>query len=193
MITRKVSTMETATRTTTATETTATERLHSNVAGVAVGLRLVMGVVFLTAGLDKLLGEFSAVGYLANVDPASPLVGVYGAMAASPFVLDLVNVAVPWGQVLIGVGLLVGGLVRLTAFFGALQMTAFYFGNWEFAGASEALLGFATSDLVYVAVFVAIGVLAAGRYWGADAAIERYEIEGEPLVERYPKLRYLLG
>ena len=184
--------MATATKTTTAFETT-TERLRSNVAGVAVGLRLVMGVVFLTAGLGKLLGEFSAAGYLTNVDPASPLSGLYTGMAANPMLMEFVNIAVPWGQVLIGVGLLVGGLVRLAAFFGALQMTAFYFGNWEFAGASEALLGFATSDLVYVAVFIAIGALAAGRYWGADAAIERYEIGGEPLVEHYPKLGYILG
>lgn len=185
--------MAAATRTTTDFDSIVPESVRPNVAGTAVGLRLVMGLVFLTAGLDKVLGEFSAAGYLANVDPASPLSGLYGAMAMSPVLIDLINVAVPWGQVLIGVGLLVGGLLRLAAFFGALQMSAFYFGNWEFVGASELLLGFATSDLVYVAAFIAIGALAAGRYWGADAAIERYEVDGEPLIERYPKLGYLLG
>jgi thiosulfate dehydrogenase [quinone] large subunit len=38
-----------------------------------------------------------------------------------------------------------------------------------------------------------VGILAAGRYWGDDAVIERYEVEGEPLIERYPTLGYLLG
>ncbi|MEM4782638.1 MAG: DoxX family membrane protein [Halalkalicoccus sp.] len=185
--------METATRTTSANEGVITDGTRPNVAGVAVGLRLVMGWLFLTAGLSKLLGEFSAAGYLANVDPASPAAGLYGAIAANPALVAMIDVAIPWGQLLIGLGLLVGGLVRLAAFFGALQMVAFYFGNWEMAGVSEILLGFATSDLVYIAVFVAIGVLAAGRYWGADAVIERYEVDGEPLIERYPKLRHVLG
>ena len=26
-----------------------------------------------------------------------------------------------------------------------------------------------------------------------DAIVERYEVDGKPLVERYPKLRYILG
>ncbi|MCL7417059.1 MAG: DoxX family protein, partial [Halalkalicoccus sp.] len=136
---------------------------------------------------------FDAAGYLANVDPASPAAGIYGAMATNPMLMELINVAVPWGQVLIGLGLLVGGLVRVAAFFGALQMTAFYFGNWEFAGAYEVLTGFVTSELVYLAVLIAIGALAAGRYWGLDAMIARYERDEVPVAERYPRLRYLLG
>lgn len=145
--------MATTTRETTAFENTITEEATSRVAGVAVGLRLLMGWIFLTAGIGKLTGEpFDAAGYLVNVDPASPAVGVYGAMATHPALMDLVNVAVPWGQVLIGIGLLVGGLVRL-----------------------------------------AIGALAAGRVYGIDAILERYEVDGEPLIERHPRLRYVLG
>ncbi|WP_245998411.1 DoxX family membrane protein [Halalkalicoccus subterraneus] len=189
-----MSTMETTTGTTTEFENVPTEGIRSRIAGVAVGLRLLMGWIFLTAGIGKLTGEpFDAAGYLANVDPTSPTAGLYGAMAANPMLMDLINVAVPWGQVLIGLGLLVGGLVRVAAFFGALQMAAFYFGNWELAGAYEVLTGFVTSELVYLAVLVAIGALAAGRYWGLDAIIARYEREEVPVAERYPRLRYLLG
>lgn len=186
--------METHTRTTREFENVPTESVRSRIAGVAVGFRLLMGWVFLTAGIGKLTGEpFDATGYLANVDPASPAAGLYGTMAANPTLMELINVAVPWGQVLIGVGLLVGGLVRVAALFGALQMTAFYFGNWELAGAYEVLTGFVTSELVYLAVLVAIGALAAGRYWGLDAMIARRETDEEPITERYPRLRYLFG
>ncbi|XVH30325.1 DoxX family membrane protein [Haloferacaceae archaeon DSL9] len=152
-----------------------------------VGLRLLMGWIFLTAGIGKLAGGFSAAGYLANVDPASPASGIYAAMAANPALLEVVNVAVPVGQILIGVGLLVGGLVRLAAFFGAIQMLAFYAGNWDVAN------GFVNADLVYAAVFLTLAALAAGRYLGVDGLLERYEVDGEPLVERYPRLRYVLG
>ena len=159
----------------------------------AVGLRLAMGWIFITAGLGKLLEGFTAQGYLANVDPASPLSGVYGAMAASPAVIAAVDVAVPVGQVLIGTGLIVGGLVRLAAFFGAIQSLAFYFGNWDMAGAYDVLTGFVTSELVYALAFLTVAAYGAGRYYGADRFIERYEVDGEPLVERYPRLRYVLG
>lgn len=185
--------MATTTQYEAATENRTANEPASWTAGAALGLRLVMGLVFLTAGLGKLLGEFSAVGYLANVDPASPMAGIYGAMAEIPALVAVIDVAIPWGQLLIGLGLLVGGLVRLAAFFGGLQMVAFYFGNWEMAGASEIALGFATSDLVYLIAFVAIAALAAGRVYGLDAAIERYEVDGEALVERHPRLRYVLG
>lgn len=159
----------------------------------SVGLRVLIGWVFLSAGLGKLLGGFTAQGYLANVDPASPLSGVYGAMAASPTVIAVVDVAVPVGQVMIGLGLITGTLLRLAAFFGAVQATAFYFGNWDMSGAYEVLMGFVTSELIYVAVFLAVAAMAAGRTYGLDAYIERYEVDGEPLVERYPRLRYVLG
>lgn len=159
----------------------------------ALGLRFVMGWIFLTAGLGKVLGDFTAAGYLANVEPVSPASGLYAAMAASPTMLAFIDVAIPWGQVLIGLGLLVGGLVRLAAFFGALQSLAFYFGNWEFATIGEFAMGFVTSELVYMAVFLTIAALAAGRYYGLDARLETIEIDGEPLVARYPKLRYVLG
>ena len=42
-------------------------------------------------------------------------------------------------------------------------------------------------------MFLAVAAFGAGRILGLDAYIERYEIGGEALVERYPKLEYVLG
>ena len=158
----------------------------------AVLLRLVIGGMMLFAGLGKfeaISGEaFNAAGYLGNVDAASPVSGLYGAMAASPAFVEMANIMVPWTQVLIGVALIAGGFVRLAAFGGALQMMMFYLGSWE----GDILAAF-DSTLIYAVVFVTVAALGAGRILGADRHIEQLEVGGEPLIERFPTLRYLLG
>jgi len=60
--------------------------------------------------------EFSAVGYLQNALSAngSPVADLFVAMAETPWFVDFVNVAVPWGEVLIGLGLLAGFLILST-------------------------------------------------------------------------------
>jgi len=91
-----------------------------------------MGYAFLYAGWSKIVASepFDAQGYLLGAVPGtSPLVGLYTAMGQTPWFVEFVNVAVPWGQILIGLGLLVGGVTRLAAFWGAFMMVLFYFGN----------------------------------------------------------------
>lgn len=141
-----------------------------------------MGWVMLTAGWGKLTGEFSAYGYLANVDPASPASGLFGAMAADGAMMAAVDAIVPVSQVLIGVALIAGAFVRLAALGGTIQMASFYFGNWDVAN------GFVNSRFVYAVVLVSLGAFAAGRILGLDRSLE-----DSPIVERYPRLGYLLG
>lgn len=157
-------------------------RPHQLSAWAVVGLRLVMGWVMLSAGWGKLTGGFSAYGYLANVDPASPASGVFGTMAESAAMMAAVDVIVPVTQVLIGVALLAGAFVRLAAFGAAIQMVMFYFGSWDVAG------GFVNSQLVYAVVFATLGALAAGRILGMDRIIEAHRI-----VRERPILKYVLG
>lgn len=164
---------------------------HALSAWFVVLLRVVMGGAFLGAGLGKFAlfaGEpFDAAGYLLGSE--GPVAGIYAAMAANAALMDVINVVVPISQVLIGLALIVGAFVRLAALGGALQMAMFYLGSWDVTGP----LGFVNSDLVYLVVFLAIGAFAAGRILGLDRHIERLEVGGEPLIERYPKLRYVLG
>ncbi|UPV72821.1 DoxX family protein [Halorussus limi] len=164
-------------------------RAHSLSAWFVVALRLMMGYAFLYSGWDKLTAAepFSAAGYLTHVTAASPLSGLFHWMGQTPWFVEFVNLAVPWGEFLIGLGLLVGALTRLAAFFGAFMMLMFYFGNWEVAH------GFINGDFAYMLVFLAVAAFGAGRILGLDAVIEQYEIDGEALVERYPKLGYVLG
>ncbi len=183
--------------------TTTRNRLESRYGGIAltgephalsawfvVALRFVMGGMMLFAGVSKLLAwPFDASGYLVHgVDPVSPVSGLYAALAASPLVLETINVIIPVTQLLIGLALIAGAFVRLAALGGAIQMLAFYLGGWE----GNWLAAF-DSTLIYAVAFLALGAFAAGRIAGLDRYIERLEVGGQPLVERFPRLRYVLG
>ncbi len=162
---------------------------HSLSAWFVLALRLMMGYAFLYSGWTKIAeGGFSAAGYLTNAVPkASPLYGTFQWMGTTAWFADFLAVAVPWGELLIGAALLVGAFVRLAAFWGAFMMLMFYFGNWEIEH------GIINGDFAYMLVFLAVAAFGAGHILGLDSLIEKYEVGGKALVERYPALRYILG
>ncbi|VTT87921.1 unknown [Halorubrum sp. DM2] len=164
-------------------------KAHSLSALFIVLLRATIGGMILFAGLGKVSEwPFDAAGYLANVDPASPVSGIYAAMASNAALMEFVNVFVPVTQLLIGAALITGAFVRLAAFGGAIQMMLFYLGGWS--GEFLSLFG---STLVYAVVFLTVAAFGAGRVLGLDAYIENVEVGGQALVEKFPKLRYVLG
>ncbi|KKF40053.1 DoxX family protein [Halorubrum saccharovorum] len=164
-------------------------KAHSLSALFIVLLRATIGGMILFAGLGKVSEwPFDAAGYLANVDAASPVSGLFAAMASSPALMEVVNVVVPVTQVLIGVALIAGAFVRLAALGGAMQMALFYLGGW-----SGDVLALFDSTLVYAIVFLTVAAFGAGRVLGLDAYIEQLEVGGQALVEKFPALRYVLG
>jgi thiosulfate dehydrogenase [quinone] large subunit len=78
-------------------------------------------------------------------------------------------------------------MTRLAAFFGAFMMLMFYFGNWSIEH------GVINGDFAYMLVFLAVAAFGAGRILGLDTYIEQYEVGGQPLIEKYPMLDYVLG
>ncbi|MFB6131695.1 MAG: DoxX family membrane protein, partial [Salinigranum sp.] len=117
----------------------------------------------------------------------NPLAGAFAWMGTTPWFSGFVNVAVPYGELAIGLGLIFGVLTRLAAFWGAFMMLLFYFGNWDVSN------GYINGDFAYMLVFLAVAAFGAGHIRGLDRYIEQYEVGGEPLIERYPALGYLLG
>lgn len=145
-------------------------------------LRVLVGTLFLHAAMDKFLADqpFDAGWWLGG--PASE--GILGPVMVwfgqnAPW---FVNLAIPLGELLIGVGLVVGALTRLASFFGATLMFFFYFGNAEWEH------GFVNGDLLTLVLLLTLIVFGAGRVWGLDAYIER-----TATVRENPRLRYLLG
>ncbi len=158
--------------------------MHSSSVLFLILLRVIMGGMMLFAGLSKYVGDgFDASGYLMNVDAASPVSGIYAWMASIPVVIDSINIIIPLTQVLIGVALITGAMVRLAAFGGAIQMLMFYLGGWE-----GEILAMFDYTLIYAILFFAIGSFAAGRVLGIDKKLEQLN-----LVKKYPKLKYFLG
>jgi len=149
-----------------------------------LAVRLITGYWFLHAGWTKfafVAGEpFDATGYLANAD--SPIAWLFGYVAETPWLLEFTNVMIPTGEFLIGVGLILGALTRLAAFFGGVLMVLFYLGNADWAH------GYVNGDLLGLLLFAIVGVFATGRLLGVDAVLEDTDI-----VAQRPWLRYLLG
>ena len=163
--------------------------------GYAVlSLRLVMAYVFLSAGFEKLLADdWSAAGYLDpqsgfGVGESNPLSGVFADMAAQAGTIDPLVI---YGQILIGLALLLGVLVRFAVFWGAIQMLLFWAAAWQgglLEGLPVAHGYFIDSSFVYALLLFGLGAVGAGRILGIDARLERSE-----LVRQNPWLRYLLG
>ena len=148
-------------------------------------MRLGVGWWFLHAGLDKFLSwPFDAswfVGGAAASTSLAPFVTLFSEGAG----LALVNVMVPLGQTLIGLGLIVGALTRLAAFFGAVLMTFFYFINGETGGWAHGLV---TGEMLGLLIFAMVATLGAGRVLGIDGILARTDV-----FETHPKLQWLIG
>jgi thiosulfate dehydrogenase [quinone] large subunit len=139
----------------------------------------------LHAGLDKIVNwPFDAswfVGGAAQGTSLGPVVTLF----SDGILLTFTNVAVPIGQLLIGLGLIVGALTRTAAFFGALLMTFFYFINGETGGWAHGLV---TGELLGIVIFGMIATLGAGRVLGVDAYLANTDF-----FQRHPRLQYFIG
>ncbi|MFD1588881.1 DoxX family membrane protein [Halorientalis brevis] len=148
-----------------------------------LGLRLVMGWTFFYAGITKVLDpEWSAAGMLLHGIPeGNPFVSVWTTMANEwLWLIDPLNA---WGLTLVGLCLLLGGLVRWAAIWGAVMMVFYW------AAALPLAHGIVIDDhIVYAMLLFGLGAFGAGRILGVDAYLEATD-----LVERFPKLRLFLG
>jgi thiosulfate dehydrogenase [quinone] large subunit len=146
-------------------------------------LRLTVGWWFFHAGVTKLLTDglnFTyGPAYLEGMAGTSlgPLAAWMGENLAW-----LVKPGVPLFETLIGLALMLGLFTRLASAGGAFFMTLFWVGNAEFGH------GVVNGNLMGLLLFLTMIVLAAGRYYGLDAYVERTGI-----VCDYPRLKYLLG
>lgn len=161
--------------------TLSTEVPKSLALGLVVSLRVVLGWVLFYAGITEVLDPtWTASGYLANgVPDANPFAGVWIAMAGTP----MVDVLVQWGLTLTGLGLIVGAPGRWNAFRGSFIMLVFRASSLPLEHAVVV-----DQHVVYVLVLASVATLGADRVAGPDRILE-----STALVERHPRLRYLLG
>jgi thiosulfate dehydrogenase [quinone] large subunit len=161
-----------------------------------VFMRVTMGWVLLQGGLSKLVtylnadpsDNWTAAGFLQfAVHEANPLIEFFGSMAGNP----IIDVLVMWGLTLTGFGLIIGGMVRFNAFWGAVMMLFFWLASLQGGILAGLPLehGWVVNDhIIYAILLFGLGAMGAGRILGADAYIEKLEF-----VKKNRWLKILLG
>jgi len=168
---------------------------------VLLVLRVTMGIVFLYAGLEKVFGfgtpdaflKFDASGFLAfgtlGTWPGAaadaivnPTHGFWVSVSKDAGWMGVINFLVPFGQVCIGLSLILGLATRFAAAMGTLMMALFFIAAWDFG------FGVINQHFVYGIVTAGLGIMAAGEAYGLDAVLDRSEV-----VTHTPVLRYVLG
>lgn len=176
------------------------ERSHQ--IGIAI-LRIVVGIIFLWAGFEKVFipEPWSAAGFLqfgtggslgwpfvsgevAEGTIFNPTHGFWSEMATNEGAMSVINFLVPFGQIGIGVGLILGLLTRFSAAMGTLMMLFFFLAAWDFA------FGVVNQHLTYALVTAVLGIIGAGNYLGLDRSlgmsvspgIRRWLLSGNPHV-----------
>ena len=168
--------------------------------GVAL-LRITVGIIFLWAGLEKLMAPqaFDATGFLkfatggtlgwpfvsgevAEGTIFNPTHDLWLSIAGNAGLMGVINVLVPFGQIGIGISLILGLFTRFGATMGALMMAFFFFAAWDFA------YGIVNQHLTYALISLTLAGLGAGRYYGLDsvlatrfpAGFRRWFMSGQP-------------
>ncbi|WP_442599053.1 DoxX family protein [Neobacillus sp. D3-1R] len=134
-------------------------------------LRIFLGYKWMTAGFHKITDGFDASGFLKGA-VANPVKGpdgvVYGWWASflDSFALpnaDLFNVLVPWGEFLVGLGLILGCLTTAAAFFGVVMNFAFLLSGTVSHNPTDIIMG----------ILIMVAGYNAGKY-GLDRFVYPY-------------------
>ncbi|MFE4814773.1 DoxX family protein [Peribacillus simplex] len=141
---------------------------NKNVSILLAVLRVYLGYTWIMAGLGKLTGgQFDAAGFLqgalANSTGEHPAVQgwwvVFLENVAIPNV-EIFNTLVPWGEFLVGIGLLLGCFTKTAVFFGLVMNFSYLF-----SGTTST-----NPQLVLLSMFILVSAMNAGRY-GVDGMI----------------------
>lgn len=145
-------------------------------------LRVAMGWIFVWSGFDKLITDWSAGGFLVNAT-SGPLKDWFVDMGNSSAAINVIDPLVVWGQILIGITLILGLFTRFSLFSAGLMMFMFYIAQlWP------ANNPFLDDHIIYIGLFMVLGALGAGRILGLDSLVEKL-----PVVRRIPGMDYLMG
>lgn len=137
---------------------------NQKVSAVWTVLRIWLGVQWLEAGWHKVNDGFDASGFLqgalVNATGDHPAVQGWYAEFLKGFALpnvELFNVLIPWGEMLVGAGLIIGFMT-----IPALLAGAFMNLNFLLAGTVS------TNPILYTAAIILLFTGKGAYYWGVD-------------------------
>lgn len=147
-------------------------------------VRVYLGYSWLVAGYHKIVDGFDSSGFLQGALAKStgehPAVQAWWGTFLESFAIPnaaVFNVLIPWGEFLVGLGLLLGCLTTTAAFFGIVMNFAFLFSGTVSTNA----------QMVLLTVFILAAGYNAGRF-----GLDRYVVPffrkslGQKTPERSP-------
>jgi thiosulfate dehydrogenase [quinone] large subunit len=153
-------------------------RNNKVVAGVLAFIRIYIGYQWLTAGWGKVTGGFDASGFIqgsiANAGGENPTVQAWWGAFLETFALPnagMFSFMVAWGEVLVGIALILGIFTNFAALMGITMNFAFLFSGTVSTNA----------QMVVLTVFLLVAGFNAGRY-----GLDRWVI---PFIKNYTRER----
>ncbi len=141
--------------------------------------RLAMAWTFLYAASTQVLNPgWSVADFLSTTKTFGDVYGVF----AGARVAGIVTFLVAWGHLLIGLSLLVGLMVRVSAVIGGVLMVLYWAAYMDFpyvGGPDNFIVDF---HLVYAVILFYLAAARAGRVFGLDSWASRHAPAGlQPL------------
>ena len=160
-------------------------------------LRSVTGLAMLFAGLDKFFmwasgTPFTAAGFLKFATGGAwlgsdakaiinPTHGFWVSLAGNASLMGAIDTLVVFGEIAIGIALILGLATRFAGVCGATMMALFYVANWSFAN------GPFNEQLMYGLIAGVVAYVGAGAY-ALDSVVEKLAI-----TQKVPVVKYVLG
>jgi thiosulfate dehydrogenase [quinone] large subunit len=153
--------------------------------GIVLYLRFLMAWTFLYAASHQVFDpSFTVVGFLGHTKTFHDLFAVFTTPAMAPITTFLVE----YGHLAIGLSLLTGFMLRISAAFGVLLMGIYWMAHldWPFVENTNNLIF--DYHAVYAGVLVYLIVKHAGHVFGVDAWAENLTF-----MKEHPGLRPLVA
>ena len=161
-------------------------------------LRAFVGLGLAFAGFDKFFmwatgKPFTAAGYLQFATGGSwlgsdaktvvnPTHSFWVSLGQNASLVHLIDTLVVFGEIAIGVALILGIATRFSAVMGTILMGMLFVSNWSFAN------GPFNEQAMYLVITAVIAYVGAGAY-----ALDSIVTEKVPALSRVPGIKYALG
>ncbi len=161
------------------------ENSNSNTEQVLiVFFRLCLGWTFLWAAIHHFGDDKFVVGFLSHTKTFHDLY----APLTNPAIAPTLTFLVEYGHLLIGLSLISGLLVRVSAPFAIMLMLMYWTAHMDFPFIENVNNYLVDYHIVYSGVLVYLIVKRAGHVFGLDGLLERMH-----MVDQYPVLKPLVG
>ena len=131
-------------------------------------IRVILGYHFLYEGLQKLLiGSWTSAGYLLGSEWI--ISNLFEEIALNPTLLSIVDFLNIWGQIVIGIFLIIGLFTRYSAWAGAILLFLYYIANPPFMNNQI----FINVILMEFLLFTVIALFTKSEIIGFDSLIKK--------------------